>query len=261
MPPCALCGLDRKLIKAHAIPEAFFRELRTGDEIPRLISGVQGQFPKKAPIGVYDEGILCEVCEPMFGTIDDYGVNVFLKDFHSEFQPILQGDQIAGFESAVADPTRLLQFLVAVLWRASASTHSFYSKVDLGCYEPLARLAVDTPGFNLSEVFDAVLSRWKDKSEDIPTKAILDPSREKWSGINAYRLYLGETVAYVKVDAQPFPEGLKAISLRSAPPVRVVARMMAESKDLRAMTHTARRSHESKQTFSNQKKSDLKPEK
>jgi hypothetical protein len=85
----------------------------------------------------------------MFGAIDDYGVNVFLKDFHSEFQPISHGDQIAGFESAVADPTRLLQFLVTVLWRASASTHSFYSKVDLGCYEPLARLAVDTPGFNL----------------------------------------------------------------------------------------------------------------
>lgn len=259
MPLCALCGLDRKLIKAHAIPEAFFRELRTGGEIPLLISGVQGHFPKKAPIGVYDEGILCEVCEPRFGAIDDYGVNVFLKDFHSDFQPISQGDQTAGFESAIADPTRLLQFLVSVLWRASTSMHPFYSKVDLGRHEPLARLAVNTLGFKLSDVFDAVLSRWKDKSEDIPTTAILDPRREKWSGINAYRLYLGETVAYVKVDARPFPDRMRAISLRSAPPVRVVARTMAESKDLRAMTHTATRSHEGKQTFSTQKKSDLKP--
>jgi hypothetical protein len=250
MRSCTLCGLARKLIKAHAIPEAFFRELRVDSNIPPLVSGEQGQFPKKAPIGVYDEGILCEVCEPTLGQIDDYGINVFLKDFGTYFKPISRGGQTAGFESATADSSRLLQFLVSVLWRASISTHSFYSKVDLGPHEPLARLAVNTPGFKLSEVFDAVLSRWKDEGESVPTTAILDPRREKWFGVNAYRLYLGETVAYVKVDAQPFPERMKAISLRSAPPVLVVARMMADSKDLRAMMRTVHRSHENTQAFS-----------
>lgn len=250
MPPCTLCGLNRKLIKAHAIPEAFFRKLRVDGEIPLLVSGEQGQFPKKAPIGVYDEGILCEVCEPTFGPIDDYGINVFLKDFGTHFQPLSKDGETAGFESATADSSRLLQFLVSVLWRASISTHAFYSKVDLGPHEPLARLAVNTPGLELSKVFDAVLSRWKDKGETVPTTAILDPSREKWFGVNGYRLYLGETVAYVKVDAQPFPEGMKAISLRSALPVLVVARKMADSKDFRAMRNTVHRSHENKQAFS-----------
>jgi hypothetical protein len=250
MPPCALCGLNRKLIKAHAIPEAFFRELRIDGEIPLLVSGAQGQFPKKAPIGVYDEGILCEVCEPTFGRIDDYGINVFLKDFSAHFKPLSQSGQTAGFESATADPSCLLQFLVSVLWRASISTHPFYSKVDLGPLEPLARLAANTPGFKLSEAFDAILSRWKDANEDVPTTAILDPRREKWFGVNAYRLYLGETVAYVKVDAQPFTARMRAISLRSAPPVLVVVREMEKSKDLRAMKRTVRRSHENKQTFS-----------
>jgi len=250
MPPCALCGLNRKLIKAHAIPEAFFRELRLNGEVPLLVSGEQGQFPKKAPIGVYDEGILCEICEPAFGPIDDYGINVFLKDFGTTFQPLSKDGETAGFESATADSSRLLQFLVSVLWRASKSTHAFYSKVDLGPHEPLARLAVNTPGFELSEVFDAVLSRWKDQDETVPTTAILDPRREKWFGVNAYRLYLGETVAYVKVDARPFPERMKTVSLRSAPPVLVVARKMAESKDIRAMKSTVQRSHENKQAAS-----------
>ena len=253
MPPCALCGRSRKLIKAHAIPEAFFRELRVDGEVPLLVSGEQGQFPKKAPIGVYDEGILCEVCEPNFGSIDDYGINVFLKNFGTYFDPLEQGGRTAGFESTTADPSRLLQFLVSVLWRASVSTHAFYSKVDLGPHEPLARLAVNTPGAELSEVFDAVLSRWKDDDENVPTTAILDPRREKWFGVNSYRIYLGETIAYVKVDAQPFPARMKAVSLRSAHPVLVVARLMVESKDIGAMKHTVRRSHENKLAFSSRR--------
>ena len=253
MPPCTLCGLTRKLINAHAIPEAFFRELRVDGEAPLLVSGEQGQLPKRAPIGVYDEGILCEVCEPNFGTIDDYGIKVFLKNFDTYFDPVEQGGRTAGFMSATADPNRLLQFLVSVLWRASVSMHAFYSKVDLGPHESLARLAVNTPGAGLSEVFDAVLSRWKDDDELVPTKAILDPRRENWLGVNGYRLYLGETVAFVKVDARPFPAPLKASSLRSAPPVFVVARLMAESKDIGALRHTARRSHENKLTFSSRR--------
>jgi hypothetical protein len=132
MPPCTLCGLDRKLIKAHAVPEAFFRELRVNGEVPVLVSGEQGRFLKKAPIGVYDEGILCEVCEPTFGAIDDYGINVLLKDFGTYFKPLSKSGETAGFESTTADPSRLLQFLVSVLWRASMSTHPFYSKVALG---------------------------------------------------------------------------------------------------------------------------------
>ena len=253
MPPCSLCGLNRKLINAHAIPEAFFRKLRIDGETPLLVSGEQGQFPKKAPIGVYDDGILCEACEPAFGRIDDYGINVFLKDFGTDFKPLSKNGETAGFESVTADPSRILQFLVSVLWRASISTHRFFSKVDLGPHEPLARLAVSTPGFELSGVFDAVLSRWKDEDETVPTTAILDPRREKWFGVNAYRLYLGETIAYVKVDAQPLPERMKAISLRSSPRVLVVARKMAESRDLRAMRRTVHRSHENKQAFSSRR--------
>lgn len=251
MTVCRLCSQDRKLIKAHAIPEAFFRELRVDGETPLLISGKLGQFPERAPIGVYDEGILCEVCEPQLGKTDDYGIEVFLKKFDEYFHPLQRDDETAGFESVTADPSRLLQFLVAVLWRASVSSHRFYAKVKLGPYESLAHAAVSNPDAALPPVFDALLSRWSDEDEHIPTTAILDPRREKWSGVNAYRLYFGEIVAYIKVDSQPFPPGMSEISLRSAPPVRVVARDMSESKDLRAMKKTAQRSHENKTSFRN----------
>jgi hypothetical protein len=67
------CYRDVKLIKAHAIPEAFFVGLRHEQNPPRIITDNSGVFPKKAPIGVYDNGILCRDCEDRFQNVDDYG--------------------------------------------------------------------------------------------------------------------------------------------------------------------------------------------
>jgi hypothetical protein len=249
MSPCMLCRQDRKLIKAHAIPEAFFREVRVGSAAPILVSANEGQFPRKAPIGVYDEGILCEVCEPIFGPINDYGIAVILKDFSSQFRQLTRDGRIGGYESNTADRNQILQFLVAVLWRASVSTHDFYSNVNLGPHEALARTALSSSEVELHSVFDAVLSRWKDPDKVVPPTVILDPRRERWSGVNGYRLYLGENVAFVKVDAQPFPTELRIGSLRSPPPLLVVARSMANSKDLHVMKQTALRSHKNASNF------------
>lgn len=252
---CLLCLGQRTFIKAHAIPEAFFREMRIDGESPTLVSGMAGQYSKRAPIGVYDEEILCGECEAKFRQIDDYGIEVLLRKFGEVFHPIERAGKIAGFESTTVDPNRLLQFLVTVLWRASVSSHDFYSKVDLGPHELLSRTAVTSSSTALPTLFDAVLSRWRNEDENFPTTAMLDPRRERWFGINAYRVYFGETVAYVKVDSQPFPPDLKAISLRSAPSVLVVSRAMSESKDLRAIRHTAQLSHANKLSSRSERRS------
>jgi hypothetical protein len=52
---CKLCGVDKKLVKAHIIPEAFFKPLRSGKNAPLLIR--PGDYVKRAPIGVYDKTI------------------------------------------------------------------------------------------------------------------------------------------------------------------------------------------------------------
>ena len=58
IPLCRLCGNTGKFVKAHIIPEAFFRILRKDGSTPLLVTGTPNQFPKRSPIGVYDEGIL-----------------------------------------------------------------------------------------------------------------------------------------------------------------------------------------------------------
>lgn len=76
---CRGCGKETKLIKAHIIAESFFRGLRDGQKVPKIHSTTEGVHPKKAPIGVYDMGILCNDCEQKFQTLDDYGYHVLIK--------------------------------------------------------------------------------------------------------------------------------------------------------------------------------------
>ncbi len=240
MKVCRACGATAGFVKSHIIPEAFFRELRDGGDSPLLVSGVQGVFPKRAPIGVYDHTILCSTCESKFQALDTYGIEVLLTRFDEHFTPLRKDGATGGFESEGLDKLRLLDFFVSVLWRASVSTQPFYKTVSLGPYE---RIVLETVVNGLSgapDAFDAVLSRWKDDDDgELPTTGVMNPHRERWGDVNAYRLYLGKVVAYVRVDRRPFSEQFSAISLRSEGPCRIVSRRLATSKDLDAMRKTA----------------------
>lgn len=234
-----MCARPAKLIKAHIIPEAFFRALRGGETEPPPVVVTPGEYPRRAPIGVYDSAILCGDCEPRFDQVDGYGARVLLQDFRSLFSPVPGPHRVGGYESAAVDARLLLRFLVATLWRASVSKDPFFGRVGLGRYEKVAeRFALEDA--DDGGVFDAVLARWPDASEvGFLSHGIMDPHRSKFDGVNTYRMYLGETVAEIKVDARPFPRRLAELGLRLGAPVRVVMRDFANSKDLAAMRKTA----------------------
>jgi hypothetical protein len=241
---CRLCGQPNKLVKAHAIPEAFFRDLHPEDQALRMFGSSPSAFPKRAPIGPYDEGILCDRCEPTFGAVDNYGIQVLLKRLHQLFLPVSEGASIAAFQASGLDQEMLLRFLVATLWRAAVSTHHFYRSVQLGPYEDRAKQAILNPGQQVPEGFGAVLSCWAtDDEHQFSRRALLDPSRERWDDIRGYRIYFGEVVAFMKVDAQPFPPDLRAFALRSQTSTTLIARSFRESSDLAAMRYTATESH------------------
>lgn len=160
---CRLCGANAVFVKSHIIPEAFFRELRSDGEVPLLVAGKMGQLPKKAPIGVYDPRILCALCEAKFSSVDSYGIAVLLSKFDQYFKPLQLDDRAIAFQGAEVDTTRLLRFLVSILWRGSVSTQPFYSTVVLGPLEKLAKDAIF--GATVPQTFDAVLSRWDDTDD------------------------------------------------------------------------------------------------
>lgn len=68
---------------------------------------------------------------------------------------------------------------------------------------------------------------------------MMNPLRERWDSVNAYRLYLGKVVAYVKVDNRSFVEPFRSLSLHAGAPCRIINRQLSTSNDLRAMKNTA----------------------
>ena len=244
MPTCQLCGASSGFVKSHVIPEAFFRVLRNGEEAPLLIAGAAGQVPKKSPIGVYDQKILCGPCEGKFLQWDTYGIDVLLTRFDHFFKPILKEDNIVGYEASDIDKVKLLDFLTSIMWRASVSSQPFYQTVQLGPYEAQIRESMLAHADHAPEPVDAVFSRWEDGDADnLPTTGLMNPYRERWDGVSAYRLYLGRIVAYVKFDQRSFSETFAKFSLRSSEPLRIISRSLAVSKDLVAMRKTAIASH------------------
>jgi hypothetical protein len=81
---CRWCNTKQRLIKAHIIPEGFFRAVGHGPEPLEVLSNTPGARPKRAPIGVYDKSILCRPCDNTFSPWDKHAQDVLLRDFSDD---------------------------------------------------------------------------------------------------------------------------------------------------------------------------------
>ena len=255
MSQCRLCGLKRKLIKAHVIPEAFFRVFRADGKTPLSVSNAEeNPFPKRSPIGVYDEGILCLECEKKFGQVDGYGVEALLSKFNELFRPVIDRGNTVAYQAEDINQDLLLRFFVATLWRASVSTHTFYRRVSLGNYENVAKNVIDLSQI-VPSVFGVVLSSWPAiNSSKTITYGLMDPFREKYDGVNTYRVYFGQVVAYIRVDKRQFEKPLRDLALCSQDKVSIVVRDFETSKDFSVMARVAKQSHRRVQNIRAQSK-------
>lgn len=252
MPTCCICSATAGFVKAHIIPEAFFRELREGETAPLLVAGAKGEMPKKSRIGVYDPELLCSKCESKFLPWDTYAIEKLLTRFDDHFKPLVNDGMNVAYEAVNVDKLKILDFLVSVLWRASVSTHPFYNKVILGPHEQTVLSQMLVNYASAPQAFNAVLSRWMDDDDEtLPTTAMMNPHREKWDDVNAYRLYLGKIVAYIKVDQRPFTEPFASLSLRASGPCQIVSRRLAMSKDLNVMRKTVFVAERNRREFRN----------
>lgn len=224
---CRYCGEDRKLIKAHVIPEAFFRRLRDGQAPPRMLTNKKNEYPKRMPIGVYDKKILCQACEPHFQQWDDYAQDLLDVEPKGASQ-IIENGQFAGYEIQEYNYNLLKLFFISLLWRASVSKHIFYSKVNLGPFEHIAKRFIEHNDPGTPEDFSVTLAKF-----DHPIgKTILDPHPEKPEGINYYRFYFGSYIAYIKVDKRNTTGLHIDFMMKPGKPLRIIRRNLHQSKEL-----------------------------
>ena len=228
---CKLCKNEATLISAHVTPRSFW-EIDAAQPPPRIVTNIKGVFPRRIPIGVYDQTIVCEPCERSFSDYDSYAAQLFLNRFN-EFEEVRDSNRrLTGYVLRDADYRSLKLFAIAILWRAAVSSHSFFSRVRLGPFEEKARemLLRGDPGD--AATFATLFSVW-----DEAQAFMMDPFAERWDGVLSYRFYLGRFVTYVKVDSRPLPEQLAKAALAQGCPLHVISRQLAVSKDFRVAQH------------------------
>jgi hypothetical protein len=228
---CRGCGKNKKLIKAHAIPESFFKGMNAGGKPPQLMSDASGVYPKKSPIGVYDKTILCRECEDKFQTMDDYAQDFLLKK-ENEHEEIIHKGKVIGYKAHGIDTNLLRLFFIGVLWRASISNHDYYKKVNLGPYEQIAKDLVWSPASGDKGQFSFVLAKFSDKKVG---RVMLDPHRDKWHGINYYRFYMFGYILYIKVDKRQTPSNFIKFNPDDKGNLIMVGRDIYNSKELPIM--------------------------
>lgn len=131
MSHCLYCGQERTLVKAHIIPEAFFRDIRGDASTLYFVMNEPSAHPKRAPIGLYDKQILCGQCEKAFQNVDDYAAALLIRERDSAFERRSHNGRTI-YVAEQFDYHRMKLFIVSVLWRASVSTQQYFSRVNLG---------------------------------------------------------------------------------------------------------------------------------
>ena len=223
---CKYCGKDKELVESHVIPKAFFKRQRHGQGPLKMLTEHGKDYPKRLPAGVYDR-MLCGQCEQQFGDWDNYAQNV-LKEPPDNASPVTVGSQIVGYEIAEYSYKLLKLFFISLLWRASVSVHEFYEKISLGPYIAAAKQCIDRQDPGSPEEFSVFLARF-----DHPLGGtILDPHLQRIMGINFYRFYLGNYVAYIKVDKRETPEPCFPLVLSPNEPLKIVSRNMERGGEL-----------------------------
>ena len=206
---CRWCGEYVELIKAHIIPEKFFKSMQ-GEEGPiREYSRARGAFPKKRPIGIYDTDILCLKCEQKFQLVDDYGQKILLQR-EMELERVTKDKSLACYKLENVDGNLLKQFFISILWRASVSKVQFFEQVRLGKFEGRAKEIVCSGVFSTKNEFAYCLTRYDTTKYG---EVVSNPMCMRVEGINFVMFTLPNYVVHVKVDSRQAPEYITNLQL------------------------------------------------
>lgn len=222
---CRLCGKNLPLVKAHIIPESFW-PLNSDSRGPMAIVGdVRRGRALRSPKGPYDKGILCEKCDSEFLNIyDQHAAEALLQS-----QPVPHPHSKGYMHYPSAEPMVLHGFATSVAWRASISSHEFFSRVKLGGYEEICRLAFsgDKDAQNKLEICLVEFDK-----HDVP---ITDPYHTRTKDVEFLVLQTAWFQFWLKVSDQPLPSQLSDYALQDGRPVISIVRSWRDSKQRKAL--------------------------
>ena len=227
---CRFCNEEKSLVRSHIIPRSFFPKTIDGEGPLQLLTNKDGEYSKKAPIGIYDKNILCLACEKNFDSPDNYAHELLIKH-RSRLTEIIHERSVIAYNIPEYDYSTLKRFFISILWRASVSTNSFYNRIRLGMFENTALECLKSSNEIPAESFSVILSRY-----DHPLGTVmLDPHPSKVEGINFNRFYLGGYIAHIKTDNRKTPTPMSEIMMHPGTPLTIIAKNLETSKEFAVM--------------------------
>ncbi len=229
---CKLCGKDKKLIKAHIIPESLWPHRKHGG-MQKVYSSINKYYPKRSPKGIYDTSILCEDCEKLFSPWDDYAKELLLSDIEKDY--IIEHGKKVCFEIKDYVYPKLKLFFISLLWRASVSTKEFYQDVKVSNFENQLKKMIIEKDPGDEDCFSVILGRWDDAAigQGIGL-GILSPWKRRFSGINYYSFYFGfGFVASIKVDRRPVPKPFRLGIMKPNNPLYIYIFQFSGSEEIK----------------------------
>lgn len=203
--PCKLCLRKKPLLKkSHIIPEFMYTGMY--DEKHQMLVGIPHEIftsDKKldmVPSGEYEGGLLCADCDnDLIGhNLETYARSViyggrFSKGSTPDCKNFRAPNGLTFARCKNIDYRKFKLFLLSILWRASISSRSFFSDVNLGPYEEVIRrmLLVSNPG-NVED-FPILLITWLNDS-NLPKELIGQPCRARDEGGIHYIFPIGGVV-------------------------------------------------------------------
>ena len=224
---CKLCGKTEKLVKSHIVPKALHLDAQNGEAM-RIYQQDKPSGQQNSS-GVYGR-FLCQCCEKSFSQYDNYGVNFVKKYKDGTAGDPLCGSFQEGFTVDV-DYATLKLWVMSMLWRADASDHELYKRVNLRekWRNTLAEsIRSRTPG---CRDYFAVTATLFDEGA-VGRCSMADPHPEKHSGVNYYRFYIYDGFTFlVKVDRRKQPKELEPLSLSVGKPFAVMRRKFSKGEE------------------------------
>lgn len=215
---CNFCNqLFPKLVKSHIIPRSFYKTLRDESKPYSIFleAGSEKNHETYHQSGIHDSEIVCEACEKRFAPFDKHGYEVFKKTL--EIRQLYQDDN--GYPCAYfienGDYTKLKLFVLSMLWRAHASSHKFFSHVNLGKHANILRSYIANGVAPKPDEYGVIFFHYKEQDY---SEILIPPWRHRIAGVNVYRFYLPDLVILIKVDQRPMPMLFKRMLLQEQSP-------------------------------------------
>ncbi len=232
---CKLTGNIGEGVKAHIIPKAFY-EISPQEKRPhRLLSNVEGFFPKKMPVGIYDSTIVTKEGEDIFESWDSYSARILLNET-DKFEEMIHNEKIEAWSLSNYNYSKLKLFVLSIFWRAHASTHSTFSKFSLGPHEtPIKKMLLNNQA-GTPEEYSVNIERWLD---DDCNPTLMNPNRYRINGVNYCRVYCGRYIFHVKNDKRPTHDKIRQFQLRPDNKLYLFSRDLRECKEYPIMKKIA----------------------